>query len=231
MDLDRLESERGGPWVVLERGRVVVVPAATTLPYKTVSAGLMSPHAFATLIWPADAELTAWKVEAAQRGWVAHNGLPEPAQMKRLVYMLEKYGEGVEVDLRAHYRLSLGDLWRARRWRELLGLIDHLPTNSHMNRLLSNDEEYMEQVLKNDKSTGPSRPSMAEWSLTNNLLATLIDAVNKNTVTQIGIANPKGQRPKVEPQPRPATVAEKVRLRLTKQEHESMVGMLLRDRK
>lgn len=233
MDLDRIDAERRGPMVVREHGELVPLPAATELPWRVVAAAIGDVHFFATTIWPAGYHLTGWKLELAQQGWIWHNGLPELDQARRLVYMYQRYYTGVEYDLRHHLGLSAGDLWRERRWRELLNYIDQLPTNSQMNRLLSQDEEHMEQILRSSgsRSGGRAKPSMADWSLTNSLLSTLIDAVNKNTAVNQAIANPKGPKPRVEPTPRPATVAEKIERKITRERHDEMVSILLPNRR
>ena len=88
----------------------------------------------------------------------------------------------------------------------------------------------MTQLLKRNKGTGSGKPSMADWSLTNSLLASLVDAVHKNIAVQQGIANPKAPKPHVEPYPRPATVTEKIEQRLRKEAHEDMVSKLLPNR-
>lgn len=210
-------------------GVTITLPAASALPWRVVAAAVVSRQAFLQYVWPG-MSIKVGHLNRAHRGWVAHNGLPDPASIKRLVYMLDKYGDGVQVDLRKHFGLSMDDLWRERQWVELLRLIDHMPQDSHLNRLLTNDEEYMTAILKKKKgpSIGPSRPSMADWSLTNSMLAQLIDAVNKNTATIEGVNAPKGKpAPKVEPYPRPATVTEKVERDLQKAAHEEMVGLLL----
>lgn len=213
---------------VRHAGQIVVLPSASDLPWRLVQAASADLMIFGSLVWPSDVRLSTRRLELVQRAWMAHNGLPELDQMRRLVYTIQRYYGALEYDLRNHLRVSTADLWRERRWRELLNYIDHLPANTHMNRLLTQDEEYMEMVVRSQKGdTGPGRPSMADWSTTNSLLATLIDAVNRNTAVQQGIANPKGPKPRVEPTLRPETVAEKVQHRINKAKHEEMVGLLL----
>lgn len=230
MDLDLIDAERGGPMRVLEGGEVIVVPPASDLHWQVVATAVTNPHIFHAAVWPADAALTAWKLEIAHRGWVRHNGLPEGDQVRRLVYMMQRYSGGIEYDLRRHLGLSLGELWRNRRWRELLNLIDQLPTNSQMHALMTSDEEHMEALIRGSKGReaqpGAGRPSMAEWGQLESMVATLIDAVNKNTATNVAIANPKGPKPQIQPQPRPYTAAEKVQYKIQREEHQAMVSVL-----
>lgn len=231
MDLTQLDGERGGPLVVQLGGEPVTLKSAAELPWKVVAYVSTNIHRFAYVIWPREVNIPAWKLDRVYTVWLAHNGLPDADQIQRLLYMMERYGDGIEYDFRSHLNLSLGDLWRARRWREILNLIDRLPSNSHMNQLLVNDEEHLAQVMarQQERDQAPTGPSMSDWSQTNALLATLIDAVNRGTETAKGIANPKS-RPSVQPTQRPRTAADAVRYRLDKQRHEEMNSILLRNR-
>lgn len=231
MDLTRLDGERGGPLVVQSDGEEVILKSAAELPWKVVAYVATDVHRFAYVIWPPQTRIQTWKLEVVYNTWLIHNGLPNAGQIQRLIYMMERYGEGIEYDLRNHLNTSLGDLWRDRRWREILNLLDRLPSNSHMNQLLVNDEEHLAAVMarQQQRDQAPTGPSMSDWSQTNALLAKLIDAVNRGTETAKGIANPKS-RPSIHPEPRPRTAADAVRSRIDRQRHEEMNSILLRDR-
>lgn len=231
MDLDLIDAERGGPMTILERERLVVLPAATELPWKVLAAAAGSPHAFYAAVWPAEAPLTAWKLDLAHERWLRHNGIPEGNEVRRLVYMMQRYYGGIEYDLRHHLQVSARALWQDRQWRELLGYIDQLPSDSHMHRLLTSDEEHMEHLLRSRKGDdGPGRPSMANWGQLESMIAVLIDAVNRNTAVQQAIANPKGPKPQFTPYPRPYSAAQKIEQKIQKEAHESMVSILLPNR-
>jgi len=229
LDLDQLDQERGGTLWVRNAGETIPLRPASSLPWKATVQATGSVNYFMDFVWPRAVPVVRWRAVAAHAAWIRHNGLPVIDQQRRLVYMMQKYGEGVEYDLRHHLGVSAGQLWRDRRWRELLGYIDNLPANSQMNRLLSNDEEYMEAALSKRKGgDGPARPSMADWGQLESQMATLIDAVNRNTmVTHAVGAGKKAQPIKIDPFPRPATAAEKVEKRLQKKRHEELVGLLL----
>lgn len=230
MDLDQLDAEHGGRMVVGTKGRTFTLPAAADLGWEDLVTVASNANFFIRLVWPPEEPIEAWKIDGVQQAWLAHNGLPEVDQMRRLIYMLERYGAGIEPDLRIHYRMSLGELWRSRQWRELLGLIDHLPPNSHMNQLLMNDEEHLRSALQRQKRGGTGASSMSEWSTTNSMLATLIDAVNRNSVITQAVSSSGGSKPSYEPYPRPATALDKIRNDLERERHENMNSILLRDR-
>lgn len=236
MDLDRLDAELGGTFRVQLGESVVELPPATDYPWAHVAAMLGDPLMWAAMIWPSNMPLRWWQVEVVQRAWARHNGLPDAPQARRLLYMVQKFGNGIEFDLRNHlHGVSLGELFRGRRWRELLNLLDQLPTDTHMNRLLTTDEDYMEAVLgdaepsKDDDEEKPQAPSMAHWSQTNAMLAALIDAVNKLNASNQALAGAKN--PKFEPYPRPESAAQKIMARREEQrkrrKHEELVSLLL----
>jgi hypothetical protein len=71
------------------------------------------------------------------------------------------------------------------------------------------------------------RPSMADWSMTNSLLAQLVDAVNRNTQITVSATGSK-QNLGLSPVPRPWTAADKVNYRIQQRKHEEMKALLLR---
>src|SRR5688572_16980522 len=211
MDVDLLDAEVGGPMGVLHLGEVITLPAATDLHWTQVLNAATNIWKFMSTCWKPERRLSYIDLGLLWEAWRKHNGLPGPDQCHRLAYMVDHYLKGVEYDLRNHLQVSLGELWRARRWRELLVYIDMLPTNSHMHRLLTTDEEYMERVLSSKQERDEERsgrPSMADWSLTNSLLAKVIDAVNRNTQITVSAAGNK-QNLGLKPEPRPWTAADK----------------------
>jgi hypothetical protein len=147
--------------------------------------------------------------------------------------MVGRYYEGLEYDLRARLGVDLGELWRARRWRAINSYVSQLPSDSRLNHLIANDEEYLERVLAaRDKDRTPDQetpgPSMAEWSLTNSLLAQLIDAVRTNTeVTKAAAGGTPGN---VKPVDRPKTAVDRISNRNRMREHQEMSALLLRNR-
>jgi hypothetical protein len=226
VDLDRLDAELGGEMVVQLGNRKITLPSARTVPWKHLPAMMQDPLAFAALFWPADAPLQWWQLVPVRDAWARHNGLPDAKQVSRLLFMLGRFGDGIEYDLRNHLGISMGVLFRERRWRELLNLIDQLPQATHLNRLLTTDEEYMEAAIRQEKGGGSSAPSRAEWGQVEELLAKVVDAINRLTVTERGLAGDKTAKTPP-PLARPKSIREDIEQRIIKERHQSMVDMLL----
>jgi hypothetical protein len=115
-------------------------------------------------------------------------------------------------------------LWRSRRWRYLLNLIDHLPRDSYFVEALLNDDEFAEQLL-NMPDAPVARERLSEWSPLREGLARVEDAVHQLQAAVIAAAGVKP--PKVETAVRPITAADRVRHRRRRQEHESLVARVL----
>lgn len=229
MDLEVLDRERGGPLLVRFNGATVALPSAVDLSWRAVMLALTDNAAFVQLVWPEDIKVPIWQAELAQQRWVEHNGLPDPGAARWLAGVLSRYYDAIEYDLMGKLRLRLGDLWRERRWREMVGYIRGLPNNSRFGEALMADEEYLEAVLARQKDDDkPSGPKLSEWSLLNSQMARLIDAVNRNT--EVTRAAAGGKPSNISPEARPITAAERVKARMQRTQHESMVSLLLRDR-
>lgn len=231
MDLDQFDAELAGPMRVKDGDAIVVIQPATEFHWRAVAAACHDLDAFVGLIWPPETPVRhwkRWKVDVIHRAWIRHNGLVAMPDLQRLVYMMERYTDGIEYDLRNHLGLSAGEMWRQRRWRELINYIDLLPTDTHKNRLLTQDEEHMEAIIASQKGDlGDTKPSMAQWGQLESMVAVLIDAVNRNTEVTHAVAPGKKRPLRIAPYPRPATAAEKVEMQIQKKKHEEMVALLL----
>jgi hypothetical protein len=96
--------------------------------------------------------------------------------------------------------VDLRDLWRPGRrltWRRLGVMVRHLPPESATKTALRNgmtEAEYRQASQGGD-------PSQGQWSHTDMLLASLIDAVRRTEYVMIRVNGGKGKPP--EPFPRP----------------------------
>lgn len=119
-------------------------------------------------------------------------------------------------------------LWRRRRWRYLLNLIDHLPRDSAYMEAIANDEQLAEQLVRNLPEQAPAGPRLSDWSPEVEALYALVDRV----VELIHVtAAASGAKPgKVRMSPRPVTAIERARNRQRASKHKSLVARVMRDR-
>lgn len=118
-------------------------------------------------------------------------------------------------------------MWRERRWRDLLLLIDWLPRNSAYMQAISDDEEFAEHVLNQPESDrkGDRRPKISEWDLYAEKLTDVVDRLGE--VMQAVVASAGGKPPKVRPQPRPRTAVDKLREKRRYEHHKKVVSRVL----
>jgi len=153
------------------------------------------------------------KAEALFVAWVAHYDLPTHRDARRLAYVVQRYTDALEWDLRVHAAgADLGALWRDRRWRYLLNLIDHLPT-SHYAHAVSQDPEHAKMLAeamvarKADSNAleSPKGPPLHSWSPQMAITADLIDSVNRLHYAIWMSNGGKGVKPD-DPYPRPTSL-------------------------
>lgn len=90
----------------------------------------------------------------------------------------------------AHFYPSedVGELWRSRRWRRLLNLIDKLPRNTHYHQAVLADPEHLAMLDRARKGgdAGPAPlPPLATWSAEVEMGANIRDAILALTDTLI----------------------------------------------
>lgn len=236
LDTQALESASDSALTFVYDGQVGALPHPRDLPVGTLVGMLMVGSM--TLDLP---PMSMYKRKALFEAWVAHHDLTTPQQTKRLVYNIDRYGDHLEWDLRTSAAgADLGELWRARRWRYLLNLIDHLPRTTYFTEAVSNDPEHAKMIaesLASQETSGESEaahPPMRTWDQQSALLADLVDAVRENTRVTLMAAGDKNP-PKVTPYSRPLTALDAARRRATEekrlQAHESLADRLLARRK
>lgn len=181
-----------------------------------------------------------------RRSWVTHQGLLDGDDLRRLVWMVGTFARPLAVDLRRLYGLSLGDLWRERRWRELLTLIDYLPRATWSQMAIANHPEHAERMAKaiaqrklesfDAEGEEESGPPLIDYTPEVAMLANVVDAVSSVRHAIIQVNSEKGKTPKAPPpMPRPRTLVDRL---VEKQErmirwdkHESLAARLLPNRK
>jgi hypothetical protein len=209
-----LEREKPGrPFTVRAGGKVLRFRPAADLP-----AGLLLQAAADWRLFLGyvvvntddlgDADFPWWKAEHMLRLYRQHHGLcATPQDDARLFRLLDKpeYREAIEADLHEVYRQDLGALWRARRWRTLLSMVDRLRRNTHFSEVASQDEDLARLVLEHqdkDDRPAPSR-RMAEFTVEAELLSVVADRLAE--LVQVQVAKKGGRAGSVSPQPRPKT--------------------------
>lgn len=102
--------------------------------------------------------------------------------------------------------------WVAQgRYLGLLELIDMLPAASRMKEAIAQDEEAAEYILSLPEPEGgaePWSPAVSEWTLTNQLLASVINELRSSRMSSQAVA---GQKPRKEdPYPVPRTAVDRL---------------------
>ncbi|HEX8632244.1 MAG TPA: hypothetical protein VF755_29145 [Catenuloplanes sp.] len=228
-DLDALDAEHPDrPLVVLIGGARVRLRDPRTVKWDELLAALSNLWAFTHTVVPVPARpavrrLTGFKMARLVRVYRAHFGLgATPADDRRLVAVIGRYGTAIERDL-TWRGVDLVGQWQARRWRRLLNLIDGLPRTSAYAEALADDEQLAEQLL--DRPPGPGRVPMSEFSPELEMLTNVFDRLGE--LIQAVTAAAGGKPPKVRPHPRPRTAMDRVRQRRSMAKHRTVVARML----
>lgn len=231
--LERLERAKGGPFVYRVNGqtRGLSSPADMT-PFEVLDRLDQGTFAIPGLTLDQGDRLFA--------AWCAHFDLPDFGSARRLAYLVDRYDAALEFDLRVHAAgADLGELWRARRWRTLLNLIDHLPSHTYYAEAVSNDEEHADMIAKaeaarreNGQPEEKWTPPLRSWTPEMGKLTEILDAVRGLNFTLIAVNSEKGKAGQPPPpSPRPMTAIDKARKRADYhrrlESHKSLVARML----
>lgn len=121
----------------------------------------------------------------------------------------------------------LGVLWRARRWRLLQNLIDHLPPDSHYAEAMLNDSEYAAAII----AAGLPEPAerISQWSPVREALAQVIDALHIQTQTLVAVMG--GTPRTVRAVDRPVTAIERAAGDDKRRRYEQLLAQILGPRR
>lgn len=101
------------------------------------------------------------------------------------------------------------------RWEALLELIDQLPSACRFNEAIAQDDEAADELVKYSDQDDAERPAwsprVAEYDLTNTILAQVVNEVKM--LGQTIIAANGGQAKKIRPFPMPRTALDRARER------------------
>lgn len=203
-NLDLVEAASGGPFKIAHHGQTYTLVDPASISFQTVLA-LLDHGVYPDLPRP----MARWKQELVLQRWSAHYDLPDFTSAQRLAYVIDRYRSALVYDLQVHAATDLGALWRARRWRTLLDLIDHLPTHSWYSSAVATDEEHAEMIRKSmaareaDGERLPTGPPMHTWTPEVAAITLTTDAIRSLEYTLAAINGAKGDRPP--PLPRPTS--------------------------
>jgi hypothetical protein len=229
-DIDRIEAARGGPLRFLLDGERYRIADPKGVGYQLILAVLHDPR------YLTDLRMPEWKRTALAQAWAAHYDLPEFNHAKRLCYLVDRYADPLISDLRRHAGIDMLELWRDRRWRTLLAIIDRLPPQSAYAVSVSEDPEHSEMLAnalaeRAENEDGETKgPSAATWTPEVDVLTALRDDVRILTYTvRASNGDKKAQPPK--PLPRPFTPLERAQKKAEfsrrKSKHDSLVARML----
>jgi len=144
----------------------------------------------------------------------------------------------LEADFAHFYpREDAGELWRSRRWRRLLNLIDKLPRNTHYHQAVLADPEHLAMLdrVRSKGDPGPAPlPPLATWSAEVDMSANVVDAIKhlEDTLLRVNVPREKQNTLKeIAWVPRPGRAKESDHSKLSNAEkeiiHRRTVGKLL----
>jgi hypothetical protein len=97
---------------------------------------------------------------------------------------------------------DVGTLWRSRRWRRLLNLIDKLPRNTHYHQAVLADPEHLAMLdrvrAKGDPGPAPL-PPLATWSAEVDMGANIRDAILELKDVLVRVNTDKKNQGKLKP--------------------------------
>lgn len=231
-----LEAASGGPFVYQHEGASHSLPNPDLMTLEEIVSAIRSEGRL--LVSPV--RMPLWKATEVMKAWALHHGLGEPREVQRLLYVLDKHHAHIEYDLHAHAGVDMQTLWRGRRWRKLLNLIDHLPRHSYYSEAVANDPEHAKMLAKANaerEAAGEEKkkytPPMTQWTPEVSAIADLIDSVNAmNYTLKMVNSDPKKRAPKPpDPYARPQTALEgatkRAKFERRQAKHDALVARLL----
>jgi len=229
MSLDDLDRERSGRFVIRVNDEPAELRSPLDMSWNEVAACINDLSAFVQLTGMPGSGKAAR--ELARDRWIAHFGLTsDDDATRRLASVMGQYASKLEADFPRHYPgVGPADLWRARKWRCLLNLIDHLPQNTHYHHALMNDPEYAKRVadyrVKHPTTDEQKAPPWSVWSPEYEAMQSIIDELRVLRATVVGSAGGKPSEPKMTL--KPVSEIQKAVARKKWQEHEGLKSKFL----
>ncbi len=114
-------------------------------------------------------------------------------------------------------------MWRQRKWRQLLNLIDHLPRASFYIQAITMDEEYAAAV--SGQPIDRPRALLSDYSPEVELLAAVFDRLGE--LINVQIMRGQGKAQSLEPWPRPVTAMQVLEDRSKRDQHRRLVERMV----
>jgi len=236
VNIQALEQVQDGPLVIKLSGQRITLPLPAELSvheimdaYRTFGATLFDPRTPGMTNAVAAQAFDLWKAR--------HDLFAEEVDLSAFLWLIDKYGDAAELDLRIVARVSLVDEWKARNWRHLAALLNALPLASHTKAAMHTDPKYAEmvaaQVEKRKGEAGkqpdePGGPSLVEWTLAAELATKTLDEIRALRTTLIAVNSTKGKQPAApKPEPRPRTAHHEVKETSRMVKHRALSARIL----
>lgn len=226
-DIDLLEY--GSPFALRVDGELLQLQDPATMHFQKVLTAL------AVKLAPGTPDCSDRKRQLIFERWCAAYDLPLFQDAKRLAYLVDHYRSAIVYDLRTYAQVDLGDLWRRRRWRTILDLLDHLPAHSWYSATVNMDPEHAKMVAaamaaRKESGEGDNNgPHLTTWTPEMSMMAKIVDSIK--AVSYAVYASQGGKPSTPEPEPRPKTPIElemkRAEFARKKANHESLVHRLL----
>lgn len=123
--------------------------------------------------------------------------------------MLADFRPQIRADLLSEYGVDLAEWVAARRFRGLLDLIDGLPSTSRFYEAMVNHDDYAAEIAALPEPTDPWSPRVADYGLTEVILARISDKLD-GVITAV-VSTAGGKPPDPKPFPSPKTAVDKLR--------------------
>lgn len=143
--------------------------------------------------------------------------------MTRLAWLINRYGEALEGDLRFYFGVRLLDFFKGEMTaRELLVYIDRLPSDSAYSEAMAQDDEVVELLAQQPE--GGAGPRLTEFGPQVQLLTNVVEALQEliGAVAWLGGEKP----PKVSPLPRPMTARDRLTARVEEASHDYILEQI-----
>lgn len=121
-------------------------------------------------------------------------------------------------------------MWRARRWRKLLNVIEQLPRTSAYAQAMATDDKLAHEMASLPDAGGKAkwRRSYRDYSPEVEMLSALFDRVGELIRVTAGTRGARSKSP--QPAPRPIPAIERIKRRNAETRHRQTVSRVLVDK-